>query len=132
MILGKYKTRNVLSTLWIFVTVNYIYCDIFTLHYAPILKLLLTGIVGDMELTQEFLLAFAFIMELPILMIVLSKYLSHIPNRILNIIVALIMTLVQSGSLTQGFTYHYLFFSIIEISTTLLILYIAIQWKSEK
>ncbi len=132
MILGKYETRNVLSTLWIFVTVNYIYCDIFTLHYAPILKLLFTGTVGNMEFTQEFLLAFAFIMELPILMIVLSKYLNYAPNRILNIIVALIMTLVQLGSLTQGFTLHYLFFSVIEISTTLFILYMAIKWKSER
>jgi hypothetical protein len=132
MFTGKYETRDVLSTLWIFVTVNYIFCDVFSLHYAPMLERLLSGVAGDIEITQEFLLIFAVILELPMLMIVLSRYLKHAPNRILNIIVALFMTLIQSWSLTQGFTLHYLFFSVIEISTTLLILFVAIQWKSDK
>ena len=50
--------KIVLSTLWIFVTINYIFCDVFTLFYAPDLNNFLTGYVGDIELSQNFLLTF--------------------------------------------------------------------------
>ena len=41
------------STLWVFVTVNYIFCDVFTLFHAPDLNQFLTGHAGGMELTQS-------------------------------------------------------------------------------
>ena len=53
------------STLWIFVTLNYIFCDVFTLFHSESLKQLMTGEMGGMEINQEFLLAFSFLMELP-------------------------------------------------------------------
>lgn len=41
------------------------------------------------------------------------------------------MTLVQPGSFYGGSpTKHFIFFSIIEISTTLLIAWIALKWKA--
>ena len=52
------------STLWIFVTLNYIFCDVFTLFHSESLKQLMTGEMGGMEINQEFLLAFSFLMEL--------------------------------------------------------------------
>jgi len=55
--------KVLLSTLWIFVTVNYIFCDVFTLFHAPDLNQFLKGQVGGIELTQSFLLTFAIIME---------------------------------------------------------------------
>ena len=61
------------STLWIFVTLNYIFCDVFTLFHSESLKQLMTGEMGGMEINQEFLLAFSFLMELPMVMIVLSR-----------------------------------------------------------
>ena len=107
------------STLWIFVTLNYIFCDVFTLFHSESLKQLMTGEMGGMEINQEFLLAFSFLMELPMVMIVLSRILSYKPNRLANIIVASIMTIVQAATLfTADNTLHYIFFSIIEISTT--------------
>ena len=119
MIFGKYKINEVLSTLWIFVTVNYIYCDVFTLHFAPDLKELLTGTVGSIVLDEQFLLWFAMIMQLPMIMIVLAKFVPRKINRILNIIVGLFMTTVQSWSLyPNGGTLHYNFFSAFEIATT--------------
>ena len=53
----KSEKSILLSTLWIFVTVNYIFCDVFSLFYAPDLKQFLSGRVGDIELTQGFLLS---------------------------------------------------------------------------
>ena len=46
------------STLWIFVTVNYIFCDVFTLFHSESLKQLMTGEMGGMEINQLFLLSF--------------------------------------------------------------------------
>ena len=64
-------TKEKLFTLWIFVTVNYIFCDIFTLFYSENLKQLMSGAMGGMDITETFLFAFSVIMELPMLMIVL-------------------------------------------------------------
>ncbi len=122
--------KALFSTLWIFVTLNYIFCDVFTLFYSASLKQSMTGEMGGMEINQEFLLAFSFLMELPMVMIVLSRILSYRSNRMANIVVASIMTIVQSATLfTADNTLHYIFFSTIEISTTGFILYTAWQWN---
>jgi len=121
------------STLWIFVTMNYIFCDVFTLFHSESLKQLMTGEMGGMEINQEFLLAFSFLMEMPMMMIVLSRILPYKSNRLANIIVALIMTLVQAATLfTDDNTLHYIFFSIIEVGTTSFILYSAWNWVESK
>ena len=39
--------KVLLSTMWIFVTINYIYCDVFTLFYSEDLKKFLAGKVGE-------------------------------------------------------------------------------------
>ena len=117
------------STLWIFVTMNYIFCDVFTLFHSESLKQLMTGEMEGMKINQEFLLAFSFLMEMPMMMIVLSRILPYKSNRLANIIVALIMTLVQAATLfTDDNTLHYIFFSIIEVGTTSFILYSAWNW----
>ena len=121
------------STLWIFVTVNYIFCDVFTLFHSESLKQLMTGEMGGMKINQSFLLSFSILMEMPMVMIVLSRILPYKSNRLANIIVALIMTLVQAATLfTDDNTLHYIFFSIIEVGTTSFILYSAWNWTESK
>ena len=121
------------STLWIFVTVNYIFCDVFTLFHSESLKQLMTGEMGGMKINQSFLLSFSILMEMPMVMIVLSRILSYRSNRLANIIVALIMTLVQAATLfTDDNILHYIFFSIIEVGTTSFILYSAWNWVESK
>ena len=80
--------KKLLSVLWIFLTVNYIYCDVFSLHDAKMLQAFLTGEVGNMKITEEFLLSFAFIMQIPMVMILLSRYLTYKLNRYLNIVIS--------------------------------------------
>jgi hypothetical protein len=126
------NTNNLLSTLWIFLTLNYIFCDVFTLMYGPELQQLLNGTIGGIEITQEFLLSFALILELPMLMIIISKFVKYRINRILNIIIAVLMFVVQSASLFAGDnTLHYIFFSAVEILTTVIIFIIAIKWRND-
>jgi hypothetical protein len=85
--------------------------------------------MGGMKLTEEFLLSFAFIMQIPMIMIVLSRFLVFKFNKCLNIIAALISGSIQNYTLYMGGTLHYVFFSVVEISTAILIIYFAITWK---
>jgi hypothetical protein len=125
--------KTLLSTIWIFLTANFIFCDVFTLMYSEDLKQLLSGKVGEIELTQEFLLTFAFIMEIPMLMIVLSRILNFKLNRTLNIVFGIFLALVQVGSLTAGnLSLHYIFFSIIEITTLIYIVWVAWKWTGNE
>jgi hypothetical protein len=124
------QKKTLLSTLWIVLTVNFIFCDVFTLMHAPDLQQLITGKVGEIELTQEFLLTFAIIMELPMLMILLARILKYKLNRILNIVFGILLCLIQIGSLSTGdVSLHYLFFSAVEILILLSIVWIAWKWK---
>jgi len=123
-------TKNLLSKLWIFLTVNYIFCDVFSLYDSSFLNKLLTGKVDGIEFTEPFLLYFAIIMEIPMLMIILSTILKTKINRIINIIVGFLMIIIQIGSLVTGKnSLHYIFFSIIEIITLVLIIFIAFKWE---
>ena len=126
----KIETRTLLSTSWIFLTVNFIFCDVFTLMHAEDLRNLLEGKAGDMEITQEFLLAFAIIMEIPMLMILLSRMLPRRINRMLNLVAGIFLAFIQTWSLTVGEqTLHYVFFSIVEIATLLYIVWTAWRWR---
>lgn len=125
------NAKALLSTIWVFLTVNFIFCDVFTLMYLEDLRQILNGKAGDVELTQEFLLSFAIIMEIPMVMILLSRVLSYKLNRILNIAFGVLLVLVQLGSLfADDNSLHYIFFSIIEVSTLLYIVWLAWHWKN--
>lgn len=123
--------KTLLSVLWIYLTVNYIYCDVFTLHLASYLEAFLSGDVGGMKITEEFLLAFAFIMQIPMIMIVLSRVLTFKLNKYSNIVAGIITTSIQAYTVTMGGTLHYMFFSFFEVCTGLFIIYLAVTWKQE-
>ena len=128
------KNRKViLSTLWIFVTVNYIFCDVITLMNPEDLKEILSGTVGSLQMTPWFLLGVAIFLEIPFVLILLSRVLKYRANRLSNIIGGTIMTVIQGMSLFVGtaLTPHYVFFSIIEIACTLFIVWYAWTWKPE-
>ena len=123
-------TKEKLSLLWVFVTANYIFCDVFTLMYHEDLKKLLAGNVDGMVITQGFLLGFAVLMEAGMIMMVLSRLLRHRLNRILNIATGSVLSLAQAATLFAGpVTLHYAFFSVVEVATTLLIVWTALRWS---
>jgi hypothetical protein len=122
--------KNLFSTLWVFATLNYLYCDVMGLMDANLLKQYLTGTVNGMEMNDNFLLSSAILMQIPIGMVLLSRVLNYRSNRWANIIAGTIMTLVQTATLFVGSpSNYYLFCSIIEISTTVSIVVLAIRWK---
>ena len=120
-----------LPLLWIFMLLNYLYCDVLSLMDPANLKDVLAGHAagGSVQITPEFLLASAVLMEIPMAMILLSRVLGHRASRWANVAAAAFMVLVQVGSLGVGTpTSYYLFFSAIEVGTLVLIAALALRW----
>lgn len=126
--------KAILSTLWTFVTLNYLYCDVLSLFDSETLKSIMTGTVGGFQFTPEFMLGAAVLMEIPIASVLLSRTLKYGANRWANIIAGAIMTVIQSLSLFAGTTpdLFYVFYSAIEISCTLFIVWYAWTWRNHE
>ena len=122
--------KSKLSTLWIFAALNYLYCDVISLMDPELLPQYLTGNIDGLELTPGFLLGAAILIEIPISMVLLSRVLRYRANRWANIAAGALMTVVQSATLFVGVPApYYLFFSVIEIATTVLIVWFAWNWS---
>lgn len=129
----KTEPKTLLSTLWVFVTLNYLYCDLMGLMDANLLKQYLTGTIDGLVLDEQFLLMAAILMEIPIAMIVFSRVLNYKANRWSNVIAGSIKTIVMIMTLFIGKpTAYYLFFGIVEIATTISIVCYAWQWTELK
>ncbi|MBI1759775.1 MAG: hypothetical protein HYR62_11220 [Actinobacteria bacterium] len=128
--MGDVRAR--LSTLWLFAVLNYLYCDIVGLMDPELLRQYLTGNVGGLHLTQGFLLGASILVEIPIAMVLLSRVMKHRANRWANIIAGATMTVVQSSSLFVGssLAIYYIFFSILEVACTSLVVWYALRWRS--
>lgn len=125
----RVSTPALLSTLWIFASLNYIYCDVVGLMNAEDLRAYLSGSVNGIDMTSGFLLGATALVEIPMLMVLLSRILPHRANRISNIAAGAIMTIVQAASLFVGSsTPAYAFSSVVEIATTAAVVWIAWHW----
>ena len=129
---GIQDMNGVLSTLWIYLAVNYIYCDHLGLMEPEVFRGLATGHIGSTQVNQGFLLAAALIMQIPFMMIVLSRVLKYGINRWTNIIAGAIMIAIQLGSMGMGTapSLVYLFYSAIEITCNFVIILIAWKWRN--
>lgn len=115
-----------LSTLWTFATLNYLYGDVVTLMDPSKLRAFLSGSVGGLDITQQFLLAAGALVEVPMAMVLVSRLATGRANRVANIAAGAFMTVVQLATLLAGKpTPYYVFFSAIEIATTSAIVLIA-------
>jgi uncharacterized protein DUF6326 len=122
------RMKSTFSTLWLFATVNYLYCDVVSLMDANLLKQYLGGNVGGMAVTPGFLVAAGVLVEIPMAMILLSRILGAKSNRWANLGAGALMTVVQLATLFAGKPApYYVFFSVIEIATTAAIVWLA--WK---
>lgn len=120
-----------LSKLWVFLSLNYILCDLISNMEMSALRGLLDGEIAGITMTQEFLLFAAITLEIPFLMVVLSAVLPYKANRIINIGVGILMMIYQLGSFFVGSdaTLHYIFFSGIEVIGNVVIVILAFRWK---
>ena len=129
---ATHQKQVVLSTLWLFATLNYLYCDVVTLMDASLLKQFLAGNIAGIEVSQAFLLAAGALVEIPISMVFLARVLGR-TNPWANILAGVVMTLVQTlsvvGRLGDG---YYLFFSTFEILATASVVVYAARWIRER
>ena len=114
------KTK--ISTLWIVVTLNIVFADI----YSIILELSggnILDIPGDAE---TMMLIAVFLTNIPIIMIYLSRVLSFKLNRRMNIGTAIftIVYVIGGGSMTP----HYIAAASIEVALLLYIIWITWKW----
>ncbi|MGV6859380.1 MAG: DUF6326 family protein [bacterium] len=117
------KTR--LSLLWVVVMFNMAFADIlsFMLEYS-------TGHTPEFQATEGFMLIAAILVEIPIVMIVLSRELQYEANRWANIIAGAITIMFVIGG---GSPYiHYLFFATIEVTCMSLIVWYAWKWPKQQ
>jgi hypothetical protein len=118
--------RVKLSALWIAVMVTMIFADILSFMVPGTLKEIMTGTAGGLQVTQEILLVFAIILEIPIAMIFLSRVLGRRANRVANIVASVItIAFVVVG----GSPYlHYYFFAAMEVACMLVIIRWSWKW----
>ncbi len=117
--------KVVLSTLWIFATLNYIYNDVFGLFFNPAAQKI-TQAMG-----QGPALVFAVFMETAMAMVVVSRLMKYSANRWTNIIAGIFHTVLVAWSLTGEVPLPFsAFFSAIEIICTLFIVGYAWKWRS--
>lgn len=127
---NQLNRKTLLSILWTFLSVNYIMCDVLSNMETPVLQQLIKGQVAGIELTQKFLLFAAISLEIPFIMIVLSRVLPFKINKISNVIASALMIIYQLGSffVGTGSSLHYIFFSTIEIVGNGVIFLLALRW----
>jgi hypothetical protein len=112
-----------LSALWLFAVLTCTYGDVVTLM-DPVKH-------GSIQLTEGFLLGGAIFMMIPITMVLLSRILKYRANRWTSIIAGTIMTAVLPVTLFVAVpTSYYVFFTVIEIITTALIVWYAWKWRN--
>jgi hypothetical protein len=117
--------KVVLSTLWLFAMLNYLYNDVFGLFFNP------TAQKTTWAMPQAGALAFAILMETAMVMVLLSRVLKYGPNRWASIIAGLFHTALVAWSLTGETPLPFsIFFSSIEIVCTLFITWYAWKWRN--
>jgi hypothetical protein len=112
-----------LSALWLFAILTYTYGDVVTLM-DPVKH-------GSVQLTEGFLLGGAIFMMIPITMVLLSRILEYRASRWASIIAGTIMTASLPVTLFVAKpTIYYVFFTVIEITSTALIVWFAWKWRN--
>ncbi len=116
-----------LSLLWVFIMFNMVFADILSFMYPGFLSEVMASRAGGVVITPGFLLMAAVLTEIPIAMIVLSRFLKPRANRWANIIAGVItIAYVAGGSSTYP---HGIFFSALEVGCALVIIGYAWRWR---
>jgi len=107
-----------ISTLWIVVMFSMVFADILGMMVPGVLADMAAGQVG-MPVTQELLLVFAILLEIPIAMIFLSRTLKPTANRWANTVAAVVTTAFVVGGGSPHL--HYYFFAAVQVTCMALI-----------
>lgn len=120
-----------MSKIWVFLSLSYIFCDVLSNMEMSVLRMLLEGNVAGIPMTEGFLLIAGISLQIPFLMVFLATILPFKSNRIMNMAAASLMIIYQVVSffLGSGNTLHYVYFSAVEILGNAAIIVLALRWK---
>ena len=126
----KINVKIKLSALWVAMMLLYIYADILSLFRPGQVEEMLEGRMGPFPVTQGSLLTASILMIIPAVMVFLSLTLKPKVARWANITVGVLYTLVNISNLIGEAWAYYIFFGIVEIVLTLLIVWYAWTWDN--
>lgn len=119
--------RALLSTLWIFLLFNALFRDFHELFRAGMVEELMTGVVGGTLVTEELMLLGGVMVEIPILMVLLSRVLTQRVNRWANLLLASITTVIMLQNGVNDL--DDVFFVTVEVIALLAIVWVAWRWR---
>ena len=125
----RINVRIKLSALWVAIMLLYIYADILSLFKPGQIEQMIAGKMGPFPVTQSSLLAASTLMIIPAVMVFLSLTLKTKVNRWINITFGVLYTLVNISNLIGETWAYYIFFGIVEIALTLIIVWHAWKWS---
>jgi hypothetical protein len=122
---------GLMSKIWVFLSLSYIYCDVLSNMESPVLRMLLEGNIDGIPMTQGFLLLAGISLQIPFVMVILATILPYRANKVTNIAAAIIMIIYQLVSFFMGsdITLHYIYFSAVVILGSIAITVLALRWK---
>jgi hypothetical protein len=126
---AKVNTKIRLAAAWTALIALYIYADFLSLYRPGQLDEIRRGVLGPFDVSQATLLIASLIVMLPAVMIVFSLLLPARVNRLLNVVLAILYTLVNISNLVgEEWAYYYLF-GIAEIAVTVHLFLTAWRWQ---
>ena len=126
----KINVKMKLAALWVAMMLLYIYADILSLFRPGQIEEMIKGLMGPFPVTQASLIVASILMIIPAVMVFLSLTLKPTVNRWANITLGVLYTVVNISNLIGETWAYYLFFGIIEIVLTLLIVWYAWRWAN--
>jgi hypothetical protein len=119
-----------LAGAWAALIALYIYADFLSLYRPGQLGEVARGVMGPFDVSQATLLVASLIVIIPALMIVLSLLLPTGVNRSVNLVLAVLYTLINVSNLIGETWAYYFLFGVAEVALTVLIFFMAWRWRS--
>lgn len=124
------STALKLSTLWIFVMLNFFARDLHELARPGVLEQMMSGTFDGVKITEELMLLGGIMFEVPMLMVILSLLLDRPLNRWVHAFAVLFIT----GTILMNNTnpdLDNLFFMVVQLAALSSISYLAWNWRAK-
>ncbi len=122
----KIDTRLKLSMLWLFILLNIIFRDIHQMTMKSHLEMLLTGVYNGTEITDGIMLFGAFLVEIPISLVLFSHCIPRKLNRYVQVIACVLFS--SSFFFSPPTDMDDIFFLVVELMAIIAILRTSLTW----
>jgi len=124
----KVHVKFKLAALWTSVMFCYVYGDFFGLYQPRVMQAILHGNMPPLgPVTQGVLLGTSISVAIPGVMVFLSLALPAVANRWTNVVLGAVYTLIMLITMPGAWAF-YIFFGIVEIVLTILVVWYAWTW----